>query len=197
MHPDSDPTPPQIGRKRRRSFSIEIDDDITFTKKPRSIGNAIPDVDELRESPTREKTPSHRVSETEEVKEVTKGVKEVDLDDTSPQEDPTSSEESTSAATDAVSNVAPKDKGGQTTYDASEKTDIPKTRDDNHDRVESDPISPLELQSTLDMPSATSADSPDTHLPAGDNAIPDDPTPVKVLDHATTESTVVETHSDD
>lgn len=188
---DSDPSP-QIGRKRRRSFSVDQDDDLTFTKKSRSLQTALPDPDETRETPTREITPSRRAPETEEVKDVTKSVKEVDLDDTARPEDSTSSEESTSVTTDAVSNESP-----DNAVDASQDAEIPKTRDDNQDRVESEPVSPLELQSTVEIPSATSADITETPLPATNNATLDDPTPVTATKHAAIELTTVENHADD
>jgi len=185
---DSDPSP-QIGRKRRRSFSVDQDDDLSFTKKSRSLQTALPDPDETRESPTREITPSRRALETEEVKDVTKSVKEVDLDDIARPED---SEESTSVTTDAVSNESP-----DNAVDASQDAEIPKTRDDNQDRVESEPVSPLELQSTVEIPSATSADITETPLPATNNATPDDPTLVTAPKHAAIELTTVENHADD
>ncbi|KAI0752710.1 hypothetical protein C8Q80DRAFT_470644 [Daedaleopsis nitida] len=78
---DATSTAPQIGRKRRLS-STEPDEDRESTpaKKHRAESESVQGPGEE----PREPTPSQPAKETEEVKEVTKGVQEVELEDGQP-----------------------------------------------------------------------------------------------------------------
>ena len=200
LPPDPRPTPhhdaPQIGRKRRRSSTLDPDDDIISAKKSRSTRNIVPEADKPSDPPTRDESPTHRAPDTEEVKEVTKGVKEVDLEHNPRAEEPSSPEESATTETEPC--VAPEDKGGPTTDDASKDADPPQTRDEDSNRVEPEPIAPIEPQSTLEIP-PPSDDKPETPL-LTDDASPENPTRVTTLEHESTtasESTIAESSSGD
>ena len=198
--PDPHPTPhhdaPQIGRKRRRSSTLDPNDDVTSAKKSRSTRNIVPEADKPSDPPTRDESPAHRAPDTEEVKEVTKGVKKVDLEDNSRAEEPSLPEDSATLDTEPCE--APEDKGGPTPDDASKDADPPHTRDEDSDRVKPEPIAPIEPQSALEIP-LPSDDIPETAL-LTDDASPENPTRVTTLEHESpteSESTIAESSSND
>ncbi|KAI0772845.1 hypothetical protein BD413DRAFT_430483, partial [Trametes elegans] len=72
---DATSTAPQIGRKRRLSTDEAEERETTpSTKKHRAESEVVTEGE-------REQSPAHRSKETEEVKEVTEGVREVELED--------------------------------------------------------------------------------------------------------------------
>jgi hypothetical protein len=71
---------PQVARKRRRSSLDHESEDQLSAKKSRAEESIATETDKASETSGREESPT-RVNETEEVKEVTKGVKEVELED--------------------------------------------------------------------------------------------------------------------
>jgi hypothetical protein len=99
FHPLADSNKPLIGRKRRRSEDEDEDDDApSVLKKPKGLEESIPE--EANGASSRGDSPAVVVTpgnEAAEVKEVTKGVKEVELKENKKVEGTRASEKSASS----------------------------------------------------------------------------------------------------